>query len=213
MYLDPETREPLEPLPDTLTITLDPPLVYGQATIAELVLREPNLSNVAKAHGKLDHPMMPSPGAEREYKLTFISEVTGKPREAMSDLRASTIRQAVDYLEAFVACRLDEPKPDGEDLVLEFDPPLRDKVGTVDSITLTEPTGRALLEAEKLLGAQPSPLPGALRRYQSKLIELCGKASPMVAGQVPFRQARLALMFLENFERSAPATQTTSPTG
>lgn len=103
--------------------------------------------------------------APGSFAGTPSAAVSGKPREAMNDLRASSIRQAVDYLEAFVACRLDEPKLDGEDLVLDFDPPLRDKIGTVDDITLWQ--GRRG-------GQQPAVRPGGVRPCAAPTIVVPG---------------------------------------
>ena len=197
-------------IPETLVITLDPPIEVNKALFAELSLREPTLSQVRDAHMKLDDAGLPSIGAQREYELAFVAAVSGKPRIVVDALPVRVLREAVGYLESWVKAPLLDVADEIETrLTVELSPPLKGPSGgEVHELVLREPTGGEMRKAEDLLGKQSVPLPGPVRRYQARLIELVAGVSPWVVGQLPISKSKEAIRFLEGFERSAQATGT-----
>ena len=194
-------------IPATLTIALDPPVVVNKVEFAEIVLREPTLSQVRDAHMKIDDAVSPSPGSMRDYELTFVAGVSGKGRPIVEELPVRALRAAVIYLERWIGAELpDAPGENETDLVIALDPPLRSNGGEVHELVLREPKAGELRKAEDLLGKQASPLPGPVRKYQAKLIEQVTGLGPLVVGQLPISKSKEAMRFLEGFEKSAQET-------
>ena len=129
------------------------------------------------------------------------------PRDVVDALPVRAIRQGVDYLTGFLTAPLPDAPADVEDrLTLELDPPLRANGGEISEIELREPRGGELRAAEALMGPQTPPLPGAVRKYQLRLIQEVSGLNALAVGQLPIRVSREAVRYLENFERSVPAT-------
>ncbi len=194
-------------LADALDIPIDPPVSVKGVEYAQATLREPTLAQVRDAHAKLDDAVMPSVGAQREYELTFFAAVSRLPRPVVDALPVRAIRWGVDYLTAFVTAPLPDAPADVEDqFTLALDPPVRANGGEIGEVELREPRGGELRAAEALMGPQTPPLPGAVRKYQIRLIQEVSGLNALAVGQLPIRAAREAVRYLENFERSVPAT-------
>ncbi len=204
--------EAAAPLPDTLEIALDPPVVVNKVEYARIALREPTLNQVQTAQAKLDDPSYSSPGAMRDYALTFVAVVSRLPRAVVDEMPVRALDQALDYLQAFVTADL-PAAPEGmpDQYVVELDPPIVANGGEVTKLDLREPRGGELNRAEALLGRGAMPLPGAVRRYQARLIQEVSGVNALAVGQLPIRKSREAMRYLEGFVNSAPATGKTSP--
>ena len=197
------------PLPDFLTLILDPPVDVNGVQLSEIKLKPPTLGQVRDAQMKLDDALDPTRGAMREYQLTFVQLNSGKGRALIDALPMSAVRRAIEFLEAFIVTPLPDLAEDAETsrLVIQLDAPLRtNNGGEVHEIELREPTGGEMRKAEELIDKQYRP--GPIRRYQARLIELVSGLPAIVIAQLPIGKAREAIRFLEHFEDSARQTGT-----
>ena len=197
-------------IPDTLILTLTPPVDIGGATCREVRLQEPTLVQIQRAHEKLDNAGMSSVRAQRAYELTLLQHVSKLSPAVIDALPARKIREGIQYLERFVTCDLPAQEWDGEDIpdevIVPLDAPLTANGLEVSELALREPTGGELAKAEALLGSAMPPLPGPIRAYHLRLICEVTGLKPGHIGQVPIRKAREAVRYLEGFERSVPTT-------
>ena len=194
-------------LADSLEIELDPVVVVNKIEYPAVKLREPTISQVQRAHAKLDDATQPSIGSQREYQLAFVHEVSRLPVPVVDQLPVRVLNEACDYLEAFVRVDLPElPENPPDQHVVELDTPILANGGEVARVELREPRGGELNKAEALLGRQTPPLPGNVRRYQMRLIQDVSGLNALAVGQLPIRKSREAVRYMELFVNSAPAT-------
>lgn len=87
--------------PDGLTIELDPPIVQQGVTYDALPLREPTARQLEQAEMKIK--ALRSFADTRDYQLALVQGVSGLPPSVVRALPIRTFREAVRYLEGFLA--------------------------------------------------------------------------------------------------------------
>lgn len=196
--------------PDTLTIELVPPVSHKGGVLDAVRLREPTLGEVRLAEA-LMKALAPSPADERAYQQKLVSLVAGLAPDAVGDLPASKLVQAVQFLEGFILAPAGDaagegaaaaPPPDA--LTIELDPPIEQQRVSYDAVPLREPTARQVEAAETKLKAQRSP--ADIRDYHVALLTSVSGLPVTVIRALPIRKAMEGVRYLEGFLRPARAT-------
>lgn len=204
--------------PDTLTIPLVPPVSHKGGILDALHLREPTLGEVRLAEA-LMKALAPSPADERAYQQKLVSLVAGIAPDAVGDLPASKLVQAVQFLEGFILAPAPDAAGEGtaanppwafdsnarpDALTVELDPPIEQQRVSYDAVALREPTARQVEAAETKLKAQRSP--ADIRDYHVALLQSVSGLPVTVVRALPIRKAMEGVRYLEGFLRPARAT-------
>lgn len=195
---------------DTLTIPLVPPVSHKGGVLDALHLREPTLGEARLAE-VLMRALAPSPADERAYQIKLVSLVAGLAPEAVCDLPASKLVQAVQFLEGFILAAPPDGAGEGapaglppDALSIELDPPIEQQRVSYDAVSLREPTARQVEAAEVKLKAQRTP--ADIRDYQVALLQSVSGLPVTVVRALPIRKAMEGVRYLEGFLRPARAT-------
>lgn len=97
-----------KPLPE-LVIEFDEPIVRGNKTFEQMVLREPKVSEEDRALEAFEAETR-NALKQRAFYRTLMSKISGVPVDVISELRRGQFEEAFQYLESF----LDNGEKDGE---------------------------------------------------------------------------------------------------
>ena len=89
-----------------LDLVLDPPIKVGAKTYDRLHLAEPTARMVEKAEQELGGSL--TIHALRLYQITLVAVAAGVPRSVVEAMPVSQVKQAADFLGAFIA----QPEPE-----------------------------------------------------------------------------------------------------
>lgn len=86
--------------PRTLELDLDPPIEANGRSYASLHLEEPTARMVERAEAELAAGV--TVHALRKYQIALVSQASGLPRAVVEQMRISQVREAADFLSAFI---------------------------------------------------------------------------------------------------------------
>ena len=90
----------LEQIPASLTIPIDPPVNFGGADYAQIVLREPTVDEVRQAEEQLRFGR--TPHAVRNYEIHLVSKCSGVPLPVIQKMGVSRVLAAMAYISIFL---------------------------------------------------------------------------------------------------------------
>lgn len=91
----------LAALPDSLTIPIEPPIVWQGTTCSQLVLHEPKIDHVRQAQEQLRNGAS-MPHNETNYRMHLIAKVSGVPFPVVQQMGVSRINAAMAFLNLFM---------------------------------------------------------------------------------------------------------------
>ena len=186
--------------PDTMTITLDPPVAYRGGEIAQLDLREPKAREVREAEREYSTEA-PWAGA-MAYELRLIGMVTGLNQMALDALPIGATNYASTFLQEFVeagardpAAEEDETPP--EAMTLSIHPPVKFTGTDYTDLDLREPLASEIRKARQLMRTAGSLF--EQRRAQMALVTAVSGLPAPVIDALPIRLLNEAARILSRF--------------
>ena len=163
---------PVDNLPDSYDMPLDPPVVVKGVTYDVLHLQEPRAQQVRQAEQKLDANL--SEASITDYYIALIQSVAKVPPVVVEALSVRQFGEAYGFLERFIA---DNPYGDIEQedvppdtFEMPLDPPLAWNGGEIHALTLREPTTGELRRARGFKRAGITPY--SERTYGMELLTM-----------------------------------------
>jgi hypothetical protein len=187
--------------PDTMTITLDPPVAYKGGEIAELVLKEPTARQVRDAEREYNQDA-PWAGAV-SYEMKLIGLVAGLTPVALEKLPVGVCNYAATFLQEFVEAGAtdpedaDEDRPPPEAGSLPIEPPIKFAGVTYSDLDLREPLASEIRNARQLMRSSGSLFES--RRAQMQLVTAVSGLPAPVVDALPIRQLNQAARILGRF--------------
>ena len=169
-----------EEAPDTLVISLDPPIRSKGGEWAQLTLVEPRAQQVRLAEKELDAAM--SPASQTAYQMELVRAVADVPKHVVEALRVRHLGEAFNFVAGFMDDPYDDIDQAGDALPdpldLPIEPPLTWNKGVYASLPLREPTAEELRKAQAFMRSGVTPY--THRSYQMELLQMVTGLNPAI---------------------------------